>query len=464
MGETTILHLVLATGVLVLAGLHLALRARKLSNIAMVDIAIWMLGIFFGLGPWIAFIYADWRLTDTPSETLLIAYPSIWLFMVGLWVVGKLTVRTRAALTEQGEVIVLGRVSETILQITQTNLITIIALTGFIWGVRLTLATKYGMLFSGTQSLERELALPYSIVVMRSLGDVVATGLLIWASATLFANPLLRFPAIIWLVGECFYIFTQGRRQLLLFAVTMSLTFLAMRGKLLLRHMIAFGIIVFLLWTVLMPAFFTIRNSLLRNQSGNALVDVIQAFTAYMNIGHSDVDDAVYRKNLQARPMNINFNFSIIESQDIAGKMWGRAFVNSVIFVIPRIILPIEEKPLLTEHQVQTYYGLQKIDTSMNWPAFGVADFGLFGAFIYGIVFGSCMTFMEWLAARLCHTLPFIATCFVGVLLGLAFQVEQAPETFWTQIRDCFILLVFGFAISFFAPARPENEPVGAPA
>jgi hypothetical protein len=460
MGEHIPLHLFLASLVLGVGVLQMLFRFRRVWSITMLDVAILMTSIFFGLGPLVAFVYAHGHLIEVDQSVLVQGYAGVLLFMFGIWIVRWVTARPAVADTEHGEALVLGRASESILRLSDVNLILVIIAWLFVWGVRFLIASKWGMLFSGTQTLERELALPYGIVVLRTMSGVLASGIIMWSGVTLFTSLTKRLPALIFVLSEGIYVFTQGRRELLLLAMSLGVAFFAVKGRLMARHVILWGLAVFFVWAIALPAFFAMRNELLNRQSGNPVVDVIDAFSNYLNSNARDLEERQYDRNLAKRPLIINFNLRIAGDQEIQGVMWGRAILASTAWSMPRFILPLTEKGEMSEQTIQRFYGMKLEDTSMNWPAAGTADFGLFGTFAYGILFGVSITVIEALTPKIGRRYPFTAACFIGVLLGLAFMVEQGPEAVWTAIRDVFVVFVAGVLIEPFVPqTAAQQEP-----
>lgn len=462
MNDTSILQLLLASVIVVVIAFHFMLKMRHRGTISVLDVAIWMGAIYFGLGPWVAFSAAGGKLPFVKEDILISGYIAIYLYFLGLIAVERVALARIEAVRADGMPELLGRMTIMIRDAGRTSTQAIVVCYSIVMVLRSILAIQYGILFSGS-GFENVRNLPYALVILRSMSEVLAAGCLMWACAAFWLRDPRRKMAVSVLILEGIYNFMQGRRWMLAFFILVAIAYIAVIGTIRFRGFALSVAGAGFLWVVLLPAFFGIRSKVMWEipKSGNILTDIWNGTEAYYG-DKSEVADASYRRNLATRPLIAGFVFDLLRLQDQgAPKLMGGAVWAGVIAATPRVVLLNEKWIYDSEFWVLLQYhpyGMAIDDTDSSWVAEPVADFGVIGGLVGGLILGSILAIGERFAWTLGRARPWVALCIVGSMVSIAFQVEQNLETTWAIVRNCFILIVIAVIVTRSQPSEPRAD------
>ena len=102
MFNATQIELIMATLVVGIVILATRRTLSQLENINLLDLSLFFIALFFGVGPWIAFIYGDFSFyagnksyPPEPAGTLFKAYCVIILYIFGILFIKKALLRLR---------------------------------------------------------------------------------------------------------------------------------------------------------------------------------------------------------------------------------------------------------------------------------------------------------------------------------------------------------------------------------
>lgn len=452
MNDSSVVELGLASIIVVVIGFHFLFRIRNRGMISVLDIAIWMGAIFYGLGPWVAYIAAGEKLPFVKQDVLVNGYIAIWLYFLGLMAVERFVQVRMVSVRADGMPELLGRMTVMIRDAGRTGTAPIVVCYGIVLILRAILAVAYGILFSAS-GFENVATLPYPLVIIRSMAEVLAAGCLMWACAAFWLRDPRRKLTIFILILEAAYNFMQGRRWMLAYLILLVIAYLAVAVRIRFRMLTLGAAVTAVLWVVVLPAFVGIRSKVLWEipKSGNILTDIWNGTQAYYG-DKTDAADASYRKNLATRPLIAGFIFNLLELQDQgAPKMMGGAIWAGVVAATPRVLLFGGKWIYDSEVYVLNYYapyGMSLGDTDSSWVAEPVADFGVIGGLIGGLILGTILAVGERVAWTLGKARPWVAMCIVGSMVSIAFQVEQNLEVTWSAVRNCVILVIIAIIVT----------------
>lgn len=472
MFNSTTTELSLAAVTVALVGLTTIRTVLKPSRTDVFDIAIIFCGIFFGLGPWIAFYYGNWKFIQNPHvpiespAILLSSYVVIILYITGLWLAKKCLVFANKLLQQRLQ-------HKNITQTTPKQILSILDIFGrfadikcryvviaavSIWLLRVMIGVKYGIWFSGTARAENVASQPYVIIVLSSLARTISIGCLAWSAACFWKEirPLARFAGTSILIAELFWMFLSGRRFILVWFAFFFLGFLASGRKLKPKYLIIFILIIFIIAQFLFPFFMAVRDTYYRYpplrelRQMNPILRLNKAIL--LTIKNGD-DSAVkrYRENMSFRPLwPRSFISNIIAAQKNNSTLKGKALLRSMIYVIPSAIYSQKTKLLATEQLIQNHYNHKVTDTASSWPAIGCADFGICGGLIAAFVVGIWITIIRFAGSVIYKRHPFVVMALAAGMTACIIQVETTPTPSWELCRNAVIILVFAESLPYF--------------
>jgi hypothetical protein len=435
MSHSTIIHLLLASGILFHGAFH---GFRRRSTFALNDLALCMTAAFFGIGPWLAFFYGRGTLPEYELVYLLKVYACLDLYLWGLAFVRRLAPLFGFA-RKNGQQSAPTSLFDTLKEAGRISPTFLISVYGSVWGIRLLLGLRYGIFVSGTATAENMEMLPYLVFAAATVLEVVAYACVLWASTVLWTASKRRGFAGALLLLELMWMSLQGRRWILALITMVFLGYLATSGRLRLRVAAVGAAVVFVLVVWLFPGFASFRDHYLRVYTVQDALPSIGSAVRSMSV--DDVQIASQQHILRERPLIVGFNLAIAEGQAEHGLMMGQALLNALVRVIPSVFYPAKTSQILQpEEQVQTFYNVRVKDTSSNWPAYGMADLGIIGGLAAGLLVGGIMLFVQWLAATRLPVSRFLTLCMLGGMIMDAAFVEETPVHLFSTLRVLVLL------------------------
>ena len=253
-----------------------------------------------------------------------------------------------------------------------------------------------------------DMTIPYAVQTASQFLTLLDYGLFMWASIMVFSPKARWFDRALTLaifVQSAPLIFLEGRRIILEHILLLQFGY-GVSHRFRFDKKVIVGIVLFipLFHFVLSPIFlifrgeFSSRYQRTRNFS-EALSLAVMSFADDPDLFRTT--QATIKDNLSERPLIMRFNAKICDSQ-LTGTpvLYGTAMWNSALMAIPRFLLGSKDDVAYSETMICRHFGLEdpEFDTSSNLPAYGMADFGLFGCVLYGIFWGVTLSSMERLA------------------------------------------------------------------
>lgn len=199
---------------------------------------------------------------------------------------------------------------------------------------------------------------------------------------------------------------------------------------------------------IIFPLFISLREaSLSTSQTGDVLSDYQ---SSYYTLSRTGIDKQYYETNVAQRVYINNWNIDILKKSSLADGLNGQALAMCIFWVVPRPLLPIKGTLKDPEFLINASFGLPLTDSPSNWPAYGFADFGLLGGFIYGVILGLLLLAFQYFAQFNFKKFPFFAFIIIGSVTFTAFFIEETPVAVFSVLRDTFLLyFIFNFLYIF---------------
>ena len=451
--DSSIIELILASGILIWGIYDFWLRKDFIQRFSSINLAFWMSALFFGLGPWAALYYGRGKLETFDIKSLSLAYIGVLFYLGGLsfsrkFLPSKIKNHSKF-LNRENCFKVLGD-SVGLIHPEKTLLVY-----AFVLLVRCYSAFHFGILLDQVND-ERIKDLPYVVVTVRALADILDLGCVLWSCLFFWKYPLKRKVPILLLVSEFFFSIFQGRRQMLFLFIILGLGFYFSSFKPRRKYTVALLVIFFTLNIFLFPFFVQMRSSHISSNANNAAAEIEDTFLELQS--ESQEIKNIYSENMAKRPLIIRFNCQILQQEEIYGWMMGQAFLSTFIWIIPSAIFPQKHEMLQPEQSVENHFGLPMIDTSSNWPAYGCADFGLLGGWAAGLLIGLVLSLLERISFWFLKHSTFLALCSMQAALALSMCVEAEPTLAWTYLRSLFLFALLYKIILIFRVRKQSSH------
>lgn len=422
------------------------------------DFALISCGIFWAIGPLLAFYYGKWSFIEHYSlpkwsvHILFKGYLVVILFILGIWSASGIALYVKNRKKNFTSLNPRLQIAFFYSKFRSINIWAILAMVIFLWSIRILVGVKYNIWMSGTSSTKNLSALPYHLTVLRSLAYTLNMGYLVWAAACFWSDKryLYKYSALAVLITEFFWFFALGRRYVLIWMVFMFLGFIASERKIKLKNILFIILIIIITLNFLFPYFQTVRYCYIskkRTADYNAFEDfvraAIDAFKANNNLSRK-----LTTENMSTRPLFLrNFTCSLCQGLEEKKPMMGKAFLRSIAYVIPSAIMSSKTTHLQTEQYIQHHFGYPEVDEACTWAAVGCADFGIIGGFISGLILGLWILVIGALCTVIITRYPVVGISLFGSMAAHLFQVEESPTPSFVLCRN--IIIIFIFAVIF---------------
>ena len=140
--------------------------------------------------------------------------------------------------------------------------------------------------------------------------------------------------------------------------------------------------------------------------------------------------------------------------------------VLSIIFREPGEELAIHWMSPMVKQMIIEHLGEPPHDDDSTWPAFGMADFGLPGCFLYGLLFGLLIQGLESFSRRIAKQSLGLAIFSVGMTFFVVTFVDEEPNAILGMYRIIFALYLLSIVYRHIKAVLhiPDNLPIIAPA
>lgn len=298
---------------------------------------------------------------------------------------------------------------------------------------------SFGILFSGSRSFSTiDSDLPGWFAVAIALSDLVGYALFAWSVQRLLRPDGARGwrRALCLLLGtiEFTYALMSGRRWAMMLGLLGLLIWWHLRRPSPLRVALV-GLLCIGLTPLLFLLFVSLRlgnwESKLSDDPQSAVdVDRMLVITRERLADGSAM--AALEENLKDRPYGL-FAFAGEVDTRSERPLLGTALLNSLVWATPGNLVDKRNLPM-SEELIQGHIGVPAFDTASSWPAYAIADFGLAGGALYGLLFALLLllplSLLPGVREGPLHALVAV-TCFFAV-----FQVEQDPATTFALLRN----------------------------
>ncbi len=453
------LELTLAALIFALGVLNAGWIWRRYARVRIYELAILANGLFWGLGPWIAWLSGGMTLPASDTGLLWWTYGGVFFFMAGIWLAGYGGLY-QAQRRYMGNESLASAILSPFSRLQEVVPFAIVICLVLVWGVRLIVGWRYGLWYSGSSLGRSGAYLPYVFVVLQQLSEALAWGLLAWGCGAIWQPKMpwqLRLLSLIVIGSELFRNFIHGRRWMVIWLAFIVLGYLASHRRLRFKPIAMMVGAVVMLYLLAFPFFLAVRD---RNDFGGVGQDTaIESFIRGVQQA-ATVDMTEQRERAQAsmsrRPLLLrNFVNDIYRRQDDYEPMYGGALVSTFYNAIPAALLPESYQKEDVEQAIQGHYRFAKGDASMTWVAMGVADGGLLGAWLTGLFLGGWLWLMERWGRILMTGNPLAGCVLAGGVVYCMLQVEISPVACWVLCRNILVLQVL-FMLIAAAVRRPE--------
>jgi hypothetical protein len=419
------------------------------------DFAVIFTGLWLGAGPWIQAGMAGWQLPTLDKGLAIGAYMAIALYICGLFV-GKLLIGNRQKNQNYWTYFSLAR------SVSSARVILLLFVT---LGLRLFIGYKYGIFFSGDGTADLVESLPYYIVIAQAVAVFMETAAQVWAVSVLASDEKKRrkYVALVVLAIELAIAFIQGRRWLMELGVLFLLAAVLFNKRYrilsLRRKVMALGFVAICIG--LFPVFVTLRQTYQgQGGSGNPIQRLAEAADDLSRQFSWQSALTENRTNMEERLDYIKPIATIEAAQKDTPYMYGWSTLYSFLYSLPRSVYPF--KNTIPKILVSTHYGVMDFDWMNTWVSYGVADAGIAGAFLIGLMFSCLMGLSEIWLMRSFGGAKLIALAGAGNLFGLAFAVEADPSWFWNYLKIMVILFFVSKASSLWRGQSHKGRPTQA--
>lgn len=328
------------------------------------------------------------------------------------------------------------------------------------------LQLRYGIVLSGGASEQAWNETPYAVLAMNQVFCFAGVGIAMAAMARL----VYQMPGRIWALGlilaESVFMFTQGRRWIFSFALTLVLIYLVPRKSMRMRHAVVGVILAVLLLQVVFPFFFLMRQHW-QNEPNASVVQWVQGTAQQMIQGTDRSEDAKMNRSMHSRLRRMSAGY--IQADAIrhgVPTFGGRQLVSGMLSIIPSVVFPdkyqyvvLTDQSLNQRFQIKPHAG-KNVDLTTQIPLIGQADFGVLGGLVYGVLFLALLRLFEWIYVNCLSRNYILAMMMLGVFaMTLVMQMENTVGGAFEVLRAVVIYWLVAVVLGFAAGKRPQMAP-----
>jgi len=310
----------------------------------------------------------------------------------------------------------------------------------------------FGYTYYGSGSLERNLSVPYPLVVVKSLFTIFVYGLIGYGALHLLRGKKYLLFGLLLLCSNNLLDWYSRRNYMIVFIVLVLLKLILDRFRTSTRQVLVTGAALAFVWLVFFPFLFVFRS--LTNEvaaSNKGQTDFNEAFEATQGSrGHllskGLGQNTTYRSNQVAR----NIEFMRLPGSE-GNYMNGLLLATQITSVVPRALNPSKldtRKLLAPEGIILFFYGKKDFDLSDNFPLYGYLEFGFVGVLFAGIGQALFLILFEWFAHRFQRIHPFLGLSVLMLALYNHLNLEYPFTQELGFVRDLLILFCISWPIS----------------
>lgn len=408
----------------------------KLSHVEM-----YVFGLSFGSAPVLAYLFGSDNIFGI--EEVGSVYLAGFLYMSGLYLAGRLSATVGASVgirRTRAKTSILVEIKSAVNQIQPKVFIVFVGIVIFVRAY----AISMGGGIAGINSSEVMVSWNYGMVI---LADVVKPldillGLVSFVWVFQKTNRVLALSVLVLLI---IFAFLDGRRAMIyLVLIAFAASLIAFQHVKLRTLLIGTAAVVLVLVAVT-PFYLSFRSALQSQVLSGSETSVLSATGQALDNAFA-VDEVSRQErgtaNLATRPLNIrNFLWEMIDGQERYAPLYGAGLIQAQLMALPRILRWDESLAQNPKMYLQGAFGLPLRDAANSQVATGVADWGLFGAFLMGIWTGLFLNFVVWISMRFVRTNPAIGLFLFVSALEVAIKFESGTGYELIILRNFLIFM-----------------------
>lgn len=319
---------------------------------------------------------------------------------------------------------------------------------------RLWLHFRYRYMLSGDLAGNVMVQVPYAVRASREVLLFAGFGLAWLAAAQLLSSPRRWLLPTLVLGSEFLFAMTRGRRWIFALGISYLVIYLCQTGRLRMKHAIIIVITAVLMWQVLFPLFTLLRYEWQVNPARNPIQWLLPAIE---NLTKGETPETLRGPERLVdirvqRLRAIEGAYSLIALQHAQQQyLGGRLLAGGVLYVVPSVIFPSKAYYSVSEDTVLSeMMGSSRVfDVTTHLPLSALADFGVPGAVVYGIVFFGVIRLFELMFTSALHRGVVIPAIMAGTFSAqVIMQMEFPVIMLAAALRAAFLCWIAGYALS----------------
>lgn len=410
------------------------------NKIGLVDIYLWMTGVYVGFGPVLSYAMGyetDVTFQKAPWAMLGVTYTHF----MGLIFAKKIHGTLQHPSFARQNVSPLLRLLEGMGSIQINDLIKLYVV---VWMIRL-YDIVLGGGFSGLGSIGFMLSRNYFIVIIDTLLGPVSAMIIVSCIIKLMHTRQGWVPSFFLLTSELLYTFTTGRREMINVVFLAGLALFAVNRRIKTSHALFGGIAAFILFSYVFPVFLDVRSDLQRERSLSEKTGIFQVISQVTEVDEEEKQERWedYTRNLQFRGIsNYQWVEAVVIGSRTRGFMYGESMLSALMKSLPRFARPIK---YWHDHGsfIQRHLGLPTFDAADNLISAAYVDFGIVGVFLYAFLFGYMLQWATDLSLRTAAYAPLMGVLIFLHFLPRAISFEESTNAIFVTLRSVAMIFIF---------------------
>lgn len=317
-------------------------------------------------------------------------------------------------------------------------------------GILLYIKFAYGFTYYGSSTLERNLSLPYHLVILKSMMGILINGYIVYGLVRIIRfrdyNPIL----FAFVLSDIILKLDSRTNYVIVLFLWILILAVFCKFRPSLKRLLPIASITVILFVVFFPILQEFR-AITHQQAEADLseVDYTQALAEARSADPEKVNRS-FIQNLEYRTNFIDRNVTLQNFAAEGGFMNGLNFIRQAAYVIPRFLFPEKVNyvnQLSNESAVFFFYQKRKFDFADNIPIYGYLDFGYTGVFLSGILFAFLMLFMEGMALFMLKYAPLLSFAMQFFLISTFVTHEISYTGLLAVFRDITIFFIIMTAL-----------------
>lgn len=303
---------------------------------------------------------------------------------------------------------------------------------------------------SGT--LERNLSVPYPLVIAKSFSTIFVCGLIGYGALHLILGKKYLLIGLLLILSNNFLDLYSRRKYILVILLLILIKIMIDRWKVTVREIVVVSAAVAFLLAVFFPFLFVFRQLTVNDpKNGTGNMDINETYEIAQSskgeqLGKGLEENEAYRTNQIAR------NIEYMRYPDADQRyMNGLLFAFQASQAIPRALYPDKiqtGKVNSPESIIFFFYGRKGFDMTDNLPVYGYLEFGYWGAFIIGVFQAVLLVIFEWFAFRFqrIHSFWGLSVLIYAIYNHLNIEYHYISEI--SSLRELILLYLLVWPIS----------------